>query len=82
MPYAQHVLGSLNVGNHMLCCPPIMFSDITCREFLTFLDLVTVKTSQVALVVKNLPSSAGDIRDMGLIPESRNSSGVGLINPH
>ena len=24
--------------------------------------------SQVALVVKNLPANAGDIRDMGLIP--------------
>ena len=27
-------------------------------------------TSQVVLVVKNLPANAGDIRDMGLIPGS------------
>ena len=27
-----------------------------------------VKYSQVALVVKNLPANAGDIRDLGLIP--------------
>ena len=25
-------------------------------------------TSQMALVVKNMPANAGDIRDMGLIP--------------
>ena len=38
--------------------------------------------SKVAIVVKNPSANAGDIRDMGLIPESGNSSGVGLINPH
>ena len=32
-----------------------------------------VRTSQVVLVVKNLPASAGDIRDMGLIPGSGGS---------
>ena len=31
--------------------------------------------SQVALVVKNLPASAGDARDTGLIPGSRSSPG-------
>ena len=31
------------------------------------MELRSHKTSQVALVVKNLPASAGDIRDMGLI---------------
>ena len=33
--------------------------------------------SQVALMVKNLPASAGDLRDMGLIPESGRSPGGG-----
>ena len=33
---------------------------------------------QVVLVVKNLPASAGDIRDMGLIPGSERSPG-GLV---
>ena len=28
------------------------------------------KASQVALVVRNLPASAGDVRDMGSVPES------------
>ena len=38
-------------------------------------------TSQVALVVKNLPASAGDIRDTGLIPGSGRSPGGGHGNP-
>ena len=33
--------------------------------------------SQVALVVKNLPASAGDIRDRGSIPSQKRSSGEG-----
>ena len=37
--------------------------------------------SQVALVVKNLPANAGDIRDMGLIPGLGRSSGGGHGNP-
>ena len=32
-------------------------------------------------VVKNLPASAGDARDMGSIPGSGNSPGVGKGNP-
>ena len=37
--------------------------------------------SQVALVVKNLPASAGDTRDIGSIPGSGGSPGVGSGNP-
>ena len=37
--------------------------------------------SQVALVVKNLPVHAGDIRDMSLIPGSGRSPGGGHGNP-
>ena len=36
--------------------------------------------SQVALVVKNLPASAGDIRDMGWTSGSRRSPGRGNGN--
>ena len=32
-----------------------------------------LEASQVALVVKNSPAKAGDIRDLGLIPESGRS---------
>ena len=34
-----------------------------------------------ALVVKNLPSNAGDVRDTGLIPGSGRSPGAGYGNP-
>ena len=37
--------------------------------------------SQVALVVKNPPVSAGDVRDVGLIPGSGRSPGGGNGNP-
>ena len=37
--------------------------------------------SQVALVVKNLPANAGDIRDTGLIPGSGRCPGGGHSNP-
>ena len=43
-------------------------------------SLVTI-TSQVALVVKNLPTSAGDIRDLGLISGLGRSPGEGHGNP-
>ena len=35
----------------------------------------------MALVVKNLPANAGDIRDEGLIPGLGRSPGVGNGNP-
>ena len=38
------------------------------------------RTSQVVLVVKNLPASAGDMGDMGLIPGSERFFGVGNGN--
>ena len=42
-------------------------------EFVT--SLLFLWASQVALVVKNLPTSAGDIRDSGLIPGLGRSPG-------
>ena len=35
----------------------------------------------MALVVKNLPANAGDIRDVGSVPGSGRSSGEGNGNP-
>ena len=35
----------------------------------------------MALAVKNLPASAGDVRDAGLVPESRRSAGGQHYNP-
>ena len=40
-----------------------------------------IKASQVLLVVKNLPANAGDIKDVGLIPESGRSPGEGNGSP-
>jgi len=39
------------------------------------------RASQAALVVKNPPASAGDIRDVGSIPGSGRSPGEGNDNP-
>ena len=39
------------------------------------------RASQVALVVKNSPANAGDIRDTGFIPGLGRSSGGGKGNP-
>ena len=42
---------------------------------------MSVRASQVALVVKNLFAYTGNIRDMGLIPESGRYPGGGNGNP-
>ena len=49
------------------------------QSFLPFLS--TQWASQVVLVVKNPPASAGDIRDVGLIPQSGRSPGGGRGDP-
>ena len=40
-----------------------------------------IRASQVALVVKNLPASAGDVRDTGLMLVLGRSPGGGHGNP-
>jgi len=40
------------------------------------------RASQVARVIKHLPASAGDTRDLGLIPWSERCPQVGNVNPH
>ena len=40
-----------------------------------------IRASQVALVVKNPPASAGDVRDTGLIPGWGRPAGEGHGNP-
>ena len=49
--------------------------------FLKILHIYLVGTSQVALVVKNPPANAGDIRDRGSIPGLGRSPGGGHGNP-
>ena len=45
------------------------------------LGVSVLEASQVALVVKNLPAKAGDMRDVGLITGSGRSPGGGHGNP-
>ena len=45
------------------------------------MHLIPISTSQVVLVVTYVPSNAGDIRDVGSIPGSGRSPGVGHGNP-
>ena len=53
---------------------PLFFHGVNCRSR-------SRRVSQVALVVKNLPANAGDIRDMSLIPGWGRSLGGGHGNP-
>ena len=46
-----------------------------------YLNAVSLRASQVALVVENPSANAGDIRDRGSIPGSGRSSGGGHGNP-
>ena len=46
------------------------------------IGILLVVASQVALVVKNPPASAGSIRDMGLIPGPGRSPGGGNGSSH
>ena len=39
------------------------------------------RASQVVIVVKNLPTNAGDVRDVGSVPGLGRSPGEGLGNP-
>ena len=52
-----------------------------CQSLPTSWLCLSIRASQVALVVKNPPVSAGDARDMGSIPESGRSPGEGNGNP-
>ena len=45
------------------------------------LDLCIISASQVTLVVKNMPASAGDVSNVGLLLGSGRSPGGGHDNP-
>ena len=49
--------------------------------FSFYLYLYEIKGFPCGTIVKNLPANAGDARDMGSIPESGRSPGVGNGNP-
>ena len=49
-----------------------------CEADCTHIRSVFSRVSQVALMVKNLPANAGDVRDVGLIPGSSSGGGNGI----
>ena len=52
-----------------------------CHISQDMLDVFPVEGALVALMVKNLPADAGDLRDTGSIPGSGRSLGGGHGNP-
>ena len=67
--------------SHQLCltlCNPMGYS---LPGSTLWRGLSTPWASQVALVVKNLPANAGDVRDVGSIPGPGRSPGEGHGNP-
>ena len=54
---------------------------VACKLLHLLPVLATFCASQMALVVKNLPVNAGEVRDMGSIPGSGRSPGVGNGKP-
>ena len=67
-----HILWSLKIGDYTYFMS-VMFLVSMCMEI--------QEASQAALVVKNLPVNAGDVRDAGSIPGSGRSPGGGHGNP-
>ena len=73
------------LGTTLLYCVLQSSKHIECSNStlpLRFKKTYTAKrSSQVVLMVKNLPANAGDIRDMGSTPRSGRSPGGGHSNP-
>ena len=59
-----------------------LYMSVSGSKFLLFMRIpVIFGASQVALVVRNVPANAGDIRDAGSIPGSGRYPEVGNGNP-
>ena len=68
------------MGN--ILCDYAFTLDSTVNDFIYLLvSRIELRAYQLALVVKNLPGNAGDIRDVGSIPGLGRSSGGGHGNP-
>ena len=70
-----------NLNMHLPHNPGIELLGIHHPKMKIYVHIALFWTSQVALVVKNLPPNAGDTRDVGLIPGLGRSSGGGPGNP-
>ena len=58
-----------------------MYPTVHCSTIYNSQDIETTWASHVALVVKNSPVNAGDLRDEGMIPRSGKPPGRGYSNP-
>ena len=68
------------MGN--ILCDCTFTVDSSVNDFIYLLvSRIELRAYLVALVVKNLPGNAGDIRDTGSIPGSERSPGGGHGNP-
>ena len=65
----------------------LVSGSLSCFQFEAFSGLnicvlpISLRASQVVLVVKNLPANVGEIRDVGWIPGLGRSPGEGNGNP-
>ena len=59
----------------------ILWANVTTYKITASKATIIGTETQVAQLVNNLPANAGDIRDVGLIPGSGRSPGVGNGNP-
>ena len=73
--------GSLNPASGGLLMRFMIFFGVKNTVIFLLLGVSVLEASQVALVVKNLPAKAGDMRDVSLIPGSGRSPGGGHGNP-
>ena len=63
-----------------LCIPAVKYNFVVALSRLTLCDPMDW-ASQAALVIKNPPTNAGDVRDAGSMPGSGRSPGEGNGNP-
>ena len=70
---------TINMGMQIACGCVKNFN--FCMTLFFSLQKCFFGVSQVALVVKNLPANAGDVRDVGLIHGLGRSPGEGNGNP-
>ena len=56
----------------------LVFALQQCKSVIILYIYVYTRASQVVLVVKNVPTNAGYVRDVGLIPGSERSPGEGM----
>ena len=90
LPSRDHRRADLDVSGQFsgrTSFDPMAFTTSVCPSWQTSLfvflnwSIIALRASQVALVVKNPPANAGDVRDMGSIPGLGRFPGGGHGNP-